>query len=81
MLWLLHTEHGYGKKRLATLLHQIIEFCEQYVAPGRQPDGAFSGLTLEDLAQALLDECQIKIDAKRGLIDIEGIELKEDTEE
>ena len=75
MLWLLHTEYGFGKKRLAKFLRQITDFCGEYVLPSqeKQPEGEYQGITLEDMAEALKDECDIHIDWQRGLIDIENI--------
>lgn len=77
MLWLLHTEYGFGHVRLAKFLHAITDFCEAYVLPAQQKhkEGEYAGITLEDMCQALKDECKIDIDWKRGLIEIEGIEL------
>ena len=82
MLWLLHTEYGFGKKRLAKFLRQITDFCGEYVLPSqeKQPEGEYQGITLEDMAEALKDECDIHIDWERGLIDIDGIQIVEEEE-
>ncbi len=83
MLWLLHTEYGFGKKRLAKFLHQITDFCGEYVLPSqeKQPEGEYQGITLEDMAEALKDECDIYIDWQRGLIDIDNILIVKEGEE
>ena len=80
MLWLLHTEYGFGKMRLARFLNTITDFCEAYVLPAKQKhkEGEYAGIGLEDMCQALRDECKIDIDWKRGLIDIDGIVLAEE---
>ena len=55
MLWLLHTEYGFGKARLARFLRQIMSFCEAYIVPtpDNREEGEFTGLGLEDMATAL----------------------------
>lgn len=75
MLWLLRREYGFGKVRLTKFLHQITTFCEAYVLPSqeKQPEGKYKGITLEDMAEALKEECDIHIDWQRGLIEIENI--------
>lgn len=76
MLWLLHTQYGFGKKRLALLLNNITDFCERYVLPTKNhKEGEFGGVTLEDMAQALKDECGISIDIYNGLINVDGLEV------
>lgn len=79
MLWLLRREYGFGKGRLTKFLHQITTFCEEYVLPAqsKQPEGTYQGITLEDMAEVLKDECDIHIDWKHGLIDIDGIQVVE----
>ena len=79
MLWLLRREYGFGKARLTKFLHQITTFCEEYVLPGqsKQPEGKYQGITLEDMAEVLKDECDIHIDWEHGLIDIDGIKVVE----
>lgn len=79
MLWLLRIEYGFGKGRLTKFLHQITALCEEYVLPSqsKQPEGTYQGITLEDMAEVLKDECDIHIDWKRGLIDIDGIQVVE----
>lgn len=75
MLWLLHTEYGFGKKRLAKFMHQITDFCGEHVLPGqeKQKDGEYRGITLEDMAEALKDECDIHFDLENGMVNIENI--------
>lgn len=82
MLWLLRREYGFGKVRLTKFLHQITTFCESYVLPAqsKQPEGKYKGITLEDMAEALKEECDIHIDWERGLIDIDGIQIVEEEE-
>lgn len=79
MLWLLRTEYGFGKKRLAGFLHRIEDFCKSFLVP-EGGDGTFAGITVEDMCQALKDECDITIDLKSGLINIDGIKILEDNE-
>lgn len=83
MLWLLHTKYGFGKKRLAIFLHEITDFCELYLLPAqeKQPEDTYQGIGLEDMCNALKDECDIDIDWKHGLIDIEGIQFVREEEE
>lgn len=83
MLWLLHTEYGFGKVRLARFLRQIMSFCEAYIVPtpDNREEGEFTGLGLEDMASALKEECDISIDWQRGLIDIDNILIVKEGEE
>lgn len=83
ILWLLRREYGFGKVRLTKFLHQITTFCGEYVLPAqsKQPEGEYQGITLEDMAEALKEECDIHIDWQRGLIDIDNILIVKEGEE
>ena len=83
MLWLLHTEYGFGKKRLAKFLHQITDFCGDYVLPSQEkpPEGEYQGITLEDMAEALREECDIHFDLENGMVNIENILVAKKEEE
>ncbi|MBP3342283.1 MAG: hypothetical protein J6K99_07135 [Peptococcaceae bacterium] len=80
MFWLLHTEHGFGKKRLAVFMRKINDFCLEMLGPG--PDGQqkpkeneFSGISLQDIADQLAEECGVYIDTKTWLMEVDGIEV------
>ena len=75
--WLLHTEHGYGEKRLKNLLAQHLDFCNEYIMPtAGHKKGEFQGVTLDDMCQALKDECDIDIDWRKGIANIEQLDIK-----
>lgn len=80
MFWLLHTEHGFGKKRLAIFMRKINDFCIEMLGPG--PDGQqkpkageFSGISLKDIADSLAEECGVYIDTETWVMEVEGIEV------
>lgn len=86
MFWLLHTEHSFGKKRLAIFMRKINDFCLEYIGPGedgqQQPkEGEFSGISLKDIAEQLAEECGIYIDTDTWTMEVEGltVEKKEPT--
>lgn len=83
MLWLLRTEYGFGKKRLAKFMRQITDFCGEYVLPSqeKQKEGEYQGITLEDMAEALKDECDIHFDLENGMVNIENILVAKKEEE
>lgn len=69
MFWLLHTEHGFGKKRLAKFMRTINDFCIEMLGPGpdgqqKPKEGQFSGISLADIAEALQAECNIYINTE-----------------
>lgn len=70
MLWMMHREHGFGKTRLIRILNQIAQYSAEYVAPAYNdvPEGEFSGLSVEDMCQALEDECEIYINLRKGRV-------------
>jgi hypothetical protein len=75
MLWLLRRKYGFGQKRLVVFLHDITDFCEAFLLPAKNhKEGEFAGVSLEDMCQALKDECDIDIDPMRGLIDVPKLE-------
>ena len=82
MLWLLHREYGFGKKRLAKFMHQITDFCGEHVLPSqeKQKEGEYQGITLEDMAEALKDECDIHFDLENGMVNINNILIMKEEE-
>ena len=82
MFWVLHREYGFGKKRLAVMVHEVNAFCRDYIAVGE--DGTrrcdregFKGLSLQDMVDALKEECDVQIDLKTGILTVPGVEKKE----
>lgn len=80
MFWLMHTEHGFGKKRLAKFMRVINDFCIEMLGPG--PDGQqkptageFNGISLKDIADQLADECGIFIDTDTWVMEVMDIEV------
>lgn len=65
VLYVLHDKFGWGTVRLVRVLDFIVDFCKSYVAGGY--------VSVEDMAQVLADECDIKIDIQTGLIDVEKL--------
>lgn len=71
VLWMMHREYGFGKKRLIRILNQISQYSTEYIAPAYSNDiaeGEFAGLSAEDMCQALEEECEIYIDLKKGRV-------------
>lgn len=69
LFWLLHTDCGFGKKRLALLMRKVNDFCIDVLGPGpdgqqKPKEGEFNGISLDDIAQSLKKECGIFIDTK-----------------
>ena len=65
---------------MAVLAHRINAFCRDYIAVG--PDGTrrcdtegFKGLSLQDMINALADECGIVVDMETGMLTIPDIEV------
>ena len=80
MFWLLHTEHGFGKKRLAVFMRKINDFCVEMLGPG--PDGQqkpkageFAGISLKDIADQLEEECGVYINTDTWTMEFENIEV------
>lgn len=76
MLWLLHREYGYGAKRLMVFLHNISDFCNNYVIQSqeKQPDNEYQGISIDDICQTLFEETGIKVDPNTGTIEGPGVE-------
>lgn len=86
MFWLLHTEYGFGKKRLALLMRKINDFCIEFLGPGpdgqqKPQEGTFSGISLRDIANALNDECGVSINPETWEMSIDGVEVVKEDEE
>lgn len=84
--WLLHTDHGFGKKRLSILMRKINDFCIEMLGPG--PDGQqkpkageFAGISLKDIADQLAEECGVYINTETWVMEVEGIEVVREEEE
>lgn len=80
LFWLLHTDYGFGKKRLAILMRKVNDFCIDILGPGpdgqqKPKEGEFAGISLDDIAQSLKEECGICIDTKTWTMEIDGIEI------
>lgn len=80
LFWLLHTDYGFGKKRLALLMRKVNDFCIDILGPGpdgqqKPKEGEFAGISLDDIAQSLKEECGIHIDTKTWMMEIDGIEI------
>jgi len=80
MFWLLHREHGFGKKRLALLMRKINDFCIEMLGPGpdgqqKPKDGEFSGISLKDIADQLAEECGVYINTDTWMMEFENIEV------
>ena len=77
MFWLLHTDHGFGKKRLAVFMRKINDFCTEMLGPGpdgqqKPKTGEFSGISLKDIADSLAEECGVYIDTETWVMEVEG---------
>ncbi len=86
MLWLLHTEHGFGKKRLAVFMCEINDFCMDYIrvgADGTEPagEGEFCGVSLRDIAEGLATETGIYINTDTWQMQVPGLEIRRTGEE
>lgn len=86
MFWLLHTEHGYGKKRLAVFMRQINDFCMDYIRvseDGTEPagEGEFCGVSLRDIAEGLAAETGIYINTDTWRMEVPGLEIRRTGEE
>ena len=80
MFWLLHTDHGFGKKRLAVFMRKINDFCVEMLGPGpdgqqKPKTGEFAGISLKDIADSLADECGVYIDTETWVMEVEGIKV------
>ena len=80
MFWLLHTDHGFGKKRLAVFMRKINDFCVEMLGPGpdgqQKPEsGEFAGISLKDIADSLAEECGVYIDTETWVMEVKGIEV------
>ena len=86
MFWLLHTDHGFGKKRLAVLMRKINDFCTEMLGPGpdgqQKPEsGEFDGISLKDIADSLAEECGVYIDTETWVMEVEGIKVVREGEQ
>ena len=80
MFWLLHTEHGFGKKRITLLMRKINDFCIEMLGPGpdgqqKAKEGEFEGISLKDIADSLAEECGVFIDTETWEMEVPGIEI------
>lgn len=86
IFWLLHTEHGFGKKRLAVFMRQINDFCMDYIRPGEDgtepaKEGEFGGVSLKDIADKLAEETGVFIDVETWQMEVPGLEIRRAGEE
>ena len=69
VLWMMHREYGFGQTRLYRIIKQIVKYNTEYIAPAYDPkreEGAFEGLSLEEMCNALAEECSIYINVEKG---------------
>jgi len=69
VLWMMHREYGFGQTRLYRIIKQIVQYNTEYIAPAYDPkreEGAFEGLSLEEMCKALAEECSIYINVEKG---------------
>lgn len=82
--WVLHKEYGFGKMRLAKLLRQVNDFCNDYIAIGsdgvRKAIDGFQGLSLQDIVDALADECDLFVNLQEGTLEIKGVQVIRESE-
>ena len=86
MFWLLHTDHGFGKKRLAMFMRKINDFCIEMLGPGpdgqqKPKTGEFAGISLKDIADSLAEECGVYIDTETWVMEVEGIKVVREGEQ
>lgn len=86
MFWLLHTDHGFGKKRLAMFMRKINDFCVEMLGPGpdgqqKPKTGEFAGISLKDIADSLAEECGVYIDTETWVMEVEGIKVVREGEQ
>ena len=80
MFWLLHTDYGFGKKRLAVMMRKINDFCIEMLGLGpdgqqKPKEGEFSGISLKDIADALADECGVYVNTDTWMMEFDNIEV------
>ena len=67
IMWMMHREHGFGRQRLIRMMNMIHQYCQDYIIPiSEHGENEFAGVSVEDMCEALADECGIYIDIKKG---------------
>ena len=69
VLWMMHREYGFGQTRLYRIIKQIVQYNTEYIAPAydqKREEGTFEGLTLDQMCEALAEECSIYINVEKG---------------
>lgn len=69
VLWMMHREYGFGQTRLYRIIKQIVQYNTEYIAPAydqKREERTFEGLTLDQMCEALAEECSIYINVEKG---------------
>lgn len=64
MLYVMHNDFGYGKKRLKRIYNRIADLSELYMAESEGDEQ----VKVSELAEVLKEECGIDIDLKKGIL-------------
>lgn len=72
MCWVLRKHYGFGQKRMLRLVHDLNEFALDVIGYGpdgvfKSKDGEFNGVSIQDVIDALDEECKIMVDLDTGL--------------
>lgn len=70
LLWVLHAQLGFGPKRLQKFVAVYQEYVRSHYSL-EAGDGEYQGINIDDMAQALRDECGIDIDPDTGIFRVE----------
>lgn len=70
MLYVMHDEFGYGKKRLKRIYNRISDLTNTYMVDTEGEEQVY----VTELAEVLKEECGIELDAKTALLHFPKIE-------
>lgn len=68
-LWLLHSECGWGPKRLSLVVQDAMKFSGEHLMLKAERDaktGKYVGLNYDDMQLALEEECGLHMDLQKG---------------